>query len=865
MIDTTKGTIRRILMAGCAAGAVATAAMMGATPVAAQSAQHQYAIGGQDLGAALRAFALASGRDVVFDPGLVRGKRTNGVNGALDDDDALRQLLAGSGLSFDQTASGGFVVRVERADDASEATKVQEVVVTGTHIHGNYTTGSPLIQIDRKQIELSGFSDTDQVVSSLTQDFSGGQNRVTSITTYTGANSSNDGGSGVNLRGLGAEGSLVLLDGQRLAPSGLAGNYVDVTMIPLAAIDRVDVLADGASAIYGSDAIGGVVNFITRKDYDGAETRVRYGGATDGGGDQLQIGQLFGRTWEGGSALLNYEYESDDPITAGQRGITSNLPSVDDIYPEVRKNSGIIAIDQTVASNTSIFLDALYTARSLHSNVNVDFGGGLLVPDTYTVSSDSYSAIFGAKTRLSSNWNLTVLGNVARESTNTTSFYGPPFSFGSATDWRSSVYELDANADGPIAQLPGGAANLALGGSLRRESFLSTATPSTPQSSRTVYAGYAELILPFVGPGNAVPGVERLSVDAAARYEHYSDFGSTTNPKVGVVWSPVSGVDIRGTYGTSFRAPLLSQLHGSTFNLFAIPWPLPNGSTEDSIYLQGGNPSLRPETATTWSGGVDIGPAALPGVKASLNYFKVSFANKIEFPFDSVTSNDSDYLVDPSLSQYVIQNPSASLVDQLFSNPKFANYCTPACSPSDIKSIIDDNYTNAASVREDGVDVALSYVRETSIGMVGLSANATYILHLTQKLTANAPTISTLNSVFQPVGFRMRDGVTWKRDEFTGAIFVNYTNSYKDNSVTPIVPVSSWTTVDMTFVYNVGTEHAENQILRNLAIAFNVQNLFDAPPPYINTSYGGLNEVHFDGANANPLGRLVSLELRKWW
>src|SRR5579863_9662264 len=122
--------LRTVLLAGCAFIGIGCAAL--SAPAQAQDAPKTYAIAGQDLGAALRAFALISGRDVVFDPALVKGKTTHGAEGQLGDEAALRRLLAGSGLDFDRTATGGFVVRAARSSDpaASQGQAVEQLIVT---------------------------------------------------------------------------------------------------------------------------------------------------------------------------------------------------------------------------------------------------------------------------------------------------------------------------------------------------------------------------------------------------------------------------------------------------------------------------------------------------------------------------------------------------------------------------------------------------------------------------------------------------------------------------------------------------------------------------------------------------------------
>src|SRR5262249_41004216 len=104
-------------------------------------------------------------------------------------------------------------------------------------------------------------------------------------------------GAGFNLRGVGPSSTLTLLNGHRLAPAGDDGSFTDITQIPLSAVDHVEVMADGASALYGSDAVAGVVNIITRKNFTGAETGLRYASASDGGAIERTASQLLGGSW----------------------------------------------------------------------------------------------------------------------------------------------------------------------------------------------------------------------------------------------------------------------------------------------------------------------------------------------------------------------------------------------------------------------------------------------------------------------------------------------------------------------------------------------------------------------------------------
>ena len=164
------------------------------------------------------------------------------------------------------------------------AESVEELVVTGTYIHGVPPDSSPLTVYDREEIIRSGVGTVDQFLRKIPQNFAivdAGTSEGNLNNAESGKNMSR--GTAINLRGLGAGATLTLLNGHRLAPSGLDGSFVDVSMIPLSAIDRIEVLTDGASALYGADAIAGVVNFILRDDLSGGETSLRYGDTTQGG------------------------------------------------------------------------------------------------------------------------------------------------------------------------------------------------------------------------------------------------------------------------------------------------------------------------------------------------------------------------------------------------------------------------------------------------------------------------------------------------------------------------------------------------------------------------------------------------------
>jgi iron complex outermembrane recepter protein len=146
----------------------------------------------------------------------------------------------------------------------------REIIVTGSRIKRDPNNSALPIQILTTQdLRQNSISSAEQLLSFLTSNGNGGDNLASNADVVSGAQRGNNGASFANLRGQGSAGTLVLLNGRRVAAHGLNGAAVDVNQIPFAAIERVEVLKEGASAIYGTDAIGGVINYITKKDYKG--------------------------------------------------------------------------------------------------------------------------------------------------------------------------------------------------------------------------------------------------------------------------------------------------------------------------------------------------------------------------------------------------------------------------------------------------------------------------------------------------------------------------------------------------------------------------------------------------------------------
>lgn len=194
----------------------------------------------------------------------------------------LRRAALPAGIALILAAP--FAAQAQEAAPAEDATTLDKIVVTGSNIPRTSTeTASPVQVITRQEIDRTGKNTVAEYLQTITADGAG------SIPKSFG-NGFAGGGAGVSLRGLGAGSTLVLLNGRRLAPFGLADDgqkvFTDLSTIPLEAVERIDVLKDGASAIYGSDAIAGVVNVILRKDFTGVVVKGSYGTSGDSDGNQ---------------------------------------------------------------------------------------------------------------------------------------------------------------------------------------------------------------------------------------------------------------------------------------------------------------------------------------------------------------------------------------------------------------------------------------------------------------------------------------------------------------------------------------------------------------------------------------------------
>lgn len=856
----------------------------------------------QPLASALKQFAATRHMQVLFLAEDVSGLRTSAVSGDLTADETLARLLGGTRLSYRyvganavsiipvsrSNATAGRVstqkvpsrlthpktaAPIQRDPDPKEKGRsttaqprsqgsLQEVVVTGTYILGTRSIASPMSSYSRDDIYTAGASNIYEFMQTLPQAL-GDANPAAVGATPGGPGSFLDNGSasvGFDLRGLGPQATLVLVNGQRVAAGNNEGNFVDVSMIPLNAISGVDIVKDSASATYGSDAVGGVVNIRTLQNFSGSETAVKYGFVTSGGMHDIQADETWGTSWGAGAAVLGYEYDDQTPVDSSSKSFTANLPSPYTLLPEQTRHGVYGSLTEQLSPGFKLNGFVLYGQRS---DLSDEVTGGLIYrSDT---EADSYIASIGAERTFTTGSVATGSFDYSGNDTKTnevTKLFGTsnPFQKYNSPYGRSTSMSLNLGYSDLFGRLPGGQLGLAAGAQIRRELFSSEnvwlASPSY-ERSRNIIAEYLEV---------RVPMVKSLDLDVSVRHEHYSDFGSTTNPKVGLLWRPTSSVSVGGTYSTSFIAPSLNELVPSTFPGTYLPLPDPmktgpcsftNSANRQGcsivLAVSGGNPSLGPEKADTWTTSVRIHPERIQGLHAEIAFYAIEERGLINTAFSFLPSTLDCLQYAAELGPTVVSNITAQQANEIA--PLALNPF--GLDKSAVSFLCDGRDHNLSELSSRGLDLDIRYSKLLGNARFNTTLSGTRVLQYRTKFTPGTPTISFLDRPYNPVGLRVRLGETVAVHALVGSVFLSYVGPYTNNIVAPPQRISSWTTVDLQTTYSRGIGRAA---FKQLSLTFGVNNLMDRNPPFVFNSAPGF-PVDFDGANASPLGRFVYVEL----
>lgn len=912
-----------------------------------------------------------------------------------------------------QPASAATAVAGSEEEDAADA----EIVVTGTAIRGVAPVGSASLNIGRDTIIESGLRDASSLIATLPQGSS------------LGTTLANSGGrsAGVNLRGLGNNATLLLFDSHRTVTQGVQNLVPDPNTIPFGAIERIEVVTDGASAIYGSDAVAGVVNYILRRPFDGAEITGRY---TSTLYKQGAIDAVIGKRWDGGGIIFAASYEGNSSVEQGRiaelradlrsfggndnrlqgtvfrsvgkegallqgntvyglpgnlngrtptaaeliplRGTPSLVDAADylDYYTARQRITGLVRIMQDLGDLGEISVTGMFNRRTNQARGSGDGAFqsiAVAIPSNspYFVSglgSGSQSIIYnfrlnnperpldrkdhentgnllvdykvalGGDFRLSvgAGWGVSQGCAVCQPQPNTilTSFIAGPSTAAQFNPYlqgpqagaekifgvfiqkvRNEMIDFLPKIDGTLFQLPAGGVRIAVGGEWTKSNYKQqsdyTLNPTTSlqvfrfaNSNRKVTSAFGELYVPIFGEANAIPFFQKLDLSAAIRHDRYSDFGSTTNPKFGITWKPVSDLQLRGSYGTSFRAPTLAETNFNvvgaanrtflTNNAGDPQIPITVASNGTSLFLVSTFrfTQLRPETAKIFSLGGDYTPSFVPGLKLGATYYNVVYRDRIAAlpnTASALSSAANLALYRPFIT--LAPQPATCVNGSVNGNPGAPQYSTynPAYLPylnapgsyppttandCQLVGILNAATNNLGQVEQSGIDLTASYVGDTPVGTLSLNGSFTKILNLRRNLLPGAPLFDALDRIGEQIGNRGRMSAGLSKNGISGLLIANYIGSYL-NDLTPTVAgvrvpnqqVPAWTTFDFSLTY---APQTKGGLFEKTRFTFNVQNLSNKRPPIVlSTQATNGNPTAADINVHNVFGRIMTFEISK--
>ena len=596
--------------------------------------------------------------------------------------------------------------------------EIEKIEVTGSHIKRIDVEGvSPVVTINRKDMEKTGYNSISDVVRDLSV------NSFGSARESSGSNAA--GVAQVDLRGLGSSNTLVLLNGQRLPTDAVTG-AVDLNLVPMAAVERIEILKDGASAIYGSDALGGVVNIITRKDFSGSELSITQVLPEMKGGNKSEINVVNGISGEKFNMVnvLSYRdnkviYSRDRPWTnyriskTGSPGSYSNGTGASHADPncpasQIIHDTGgdycgfntanysteLPALQQiSLLSETNYELNSkvkltarvggtarrvLWSYAPAPGNFTIPSGvastlgpGGGALPGATPgqdlkvryrtielgnrdadVGTTSYNVLLGTQIQVAKDWQLDVTGThnmvdtkdqgvngyalvTSLQSAIASGQFNPFAPAGSRGSINSAKYSplehqtsqlsgVEVKASGELAKWESGPLGLALGSTMFFEKFSDAFDEksvagdvfgnagSTGGGQRDTRSAFTELSIPLT---------KSLELQIAARYDHYSDFGDTVNPKAAFLYHASPSVLIRSSVGTGFKAPRLQDLYASTSSGYptfidavackaeiAAGGATPDCKPQQYLVTSGGNSGLKQETSLSYNAGIVYEP-----------------------------------------------------------------------------------------------------------------------------------------------------------------------------------------------------------------------------------------------------------------
>lgn len=871
-------------------------------------------------------------------------------------------------------ATLGWANAAQAQSEPDDGVDDTEIVVTGSRVRGAAPVGASVIALGRAEIEASSAVTVDRMIKEIPQNFDLGVSE--NSRGQSGGSGNIVYGNSVNLRGIGPYATLVLIDGHRVTNNSRS---IDPSVLPSLGVERVEVVADGASAIYGSDAVAGVVNLIPRRSLDGGEVFGRSGISDDGVFHEYSLGAALGKVFDRGQIMVAFEHVERSNLSGDDRSFfTSNqiasggpdgrttrcspgtirigattyaipaggvsqatsaslvagttnkceLQAGQDLMPEQSYNSANGTGRYELTDWMTVSFDAFYSKRKFYRQSAIS-SASVSVPQTnaffvrpagftgasYTVDymfrelpannsfgyAESWQVTPSVKIKLPMDFEFEALAGYGKTQDNSTSLtginnaalsaalassnpataldvYGLGRSnpdiyanlanqiFLAPTNGRLKTYE--ARLNGALVDLPGGSVKLATG--YEHQDFtvaLGSARggPTTPLAfrnfGRKVNSVYAELFVPLFGSENATAGFERLEFNAAIRHDKYSDVGGTTNPKFGLNWVPVNGLKLRGSYGTSFRAPTIPEIYGNSNSLFVQNYSNPAGGTIQGVALSGQNLNLGPETAKTWSVGADFDPA--PNLRLSVTYWDVNYENQVQ-------ANLSNLAILGTAAQFAGTNilytgtaAGAQLQSYINSGIRVVGTLPPG-GASAVTVFVDGRSQNLGVSITRGIDFSASWnVDLSDADKLSFFAGGTYLTDYRVAVTPGSPLTDQLNTIFNPLKFKARASVTWDHGPFSARALLTHVGGYKNTSAIPVQDVGSFNPIDLSFNWKIGDRNASGFFAKGMTLGIEVRNVLDEKPPYVKLAPSGNGSGGYDATASDPLGRVFAASIRK--
>ena len=458
-----------------------------------------------------------------------------------------------------------------------------------------------------------------------------------------------------------------------------------------------------------------------------------------------------------------------------------------------------------------------------------------------------------------------------------------------------------ASLNGSLFALPAGDVRAAVGGEYIAYTLgqdITRPTNSGPSSiasahlrldyDRSVKSAYLEVLIPVISPQQGVPGIRRLDINVSGRTDDYSDFGSTSNPKVAANWEVFQGFKVRGNWAQSFVAPALTSRGNAAgvtgesgytqYGLGAVNVPVANfpsitsipgcatatvtctlGTTITGLQLNGGNGALKAQTGKSRSFGFDWKPSFVEGLQLSATWWSNELHGGITSPVPALAINTS------ALSNLLTIMPTAAQIAAAT-----AGLPQTGALPANVYFIYNYQQRNVLNLDVAGLDFDARYSLNTSLGRFNAGAGVTRKTKFDQSIGDGGQAFSVLgtagfNTTFPSLKLEGRANLGWQQGPLDANVYFNYTGSYLNwsgGSQVPVVrvngipasggaDVSANTTVDLNIGYRF-----ETGTFGKTQVFLDATNLFDRDPPFYNAAAG------YDNVNASPMGRVVTVGFR---